>query len=134
MRLIIAAASALTLLAACTQETGEDADATAEIAAEGPVQATSAVTFDEHIGTWNVTYADGSTAVTTNREDGSFTTELGSGEVIEGLWALSDDGTTCWDSGGEEGATCYTVSPAAEDGSRTLTLEDGTEVTVTPAE
>ena len=129
MKKIIAAASALTLLAACAEE------ATEEVVEEeaGAVEATSGVTFEEHLGVWDVTYPDGTTGVTTNRPDGSYTQVVGDGDPVEGLWALSDDGTSCWDAGTEDGATCYTVSAADADGTRTLTAEDGTVLTVTPA-
>ncbi len=128
MKKIIACAAGLTLLSACSGESAEEASE--EPAA---VEVTSEVTFAEHLGTWDVTYPDGTTGVTTNRPDGTFTRIVGDAEPVEGLWAMSDEGTSCWDSGAETGAVCYVVGPADESGTRVLTAEDGSEVMVTPA-
>lgn len=120
MKKLIAAASVLAIAACAEPAPTEEAveEVVEEAAAEpgGP-------------GTYEVTYADGSVGMLTTSEDGTFSAtlgdEAGSGTVTE------VDGKVCFDADGdEEGATCWTNSEVAEDGSWTSTSDDGETVTV----
>lgn len=82
-------------------------------------------------GTYEVTWPDGATSVTTINEDGTFTSTQGE-ETASGT-VTDVDGKACFDSDGdEEGAMCWTGGEPAEDGSFSSTADDGTVVTVVP--
>ena len=124
MKKLIAAASVLAIAACAEPAPVEEAP---EEVAEEAAPATGGP------GTFEVTYADGSVGMLTTSEDGSFSAmlgeESGSGTVTE------VDGKVCFDADGdEEGATCWTNSDVADDGSWTSTSDDGETVTVRPVE
>lgn len=122
------AAASMVAIAACSAPapTEEAAETT-----EAPAEETAAIPGGP--GTYEVTYADGSVGMLTTAEDGTFSAtvgeESGTGTITE------VDGKVCFDSeGDEEGATCWTNSEVAEDGSWTSTSDDGETVTVRPVE
>ena len=121
MKKLIAIAS-VAVLAACQQaEAPEVEEVIEEVAAPAPVGA----------GAYEVTYADGTVGTMVSTEEGTFTTTIGdqtaTGTIVE------EDGKVCFDADGdEEGATCWTNSPAGEDGSFTSVSDDGDTVSVAP--
>lgn len=128
MKKLVSCVAAMALLTAC----GEDAPAEADIAATDVVAEVPADTMEDYLGAWDVTYPDGSTATTTNNADGSYSSVMADGTAISGLWTFGAD-ESCWHNDGDEEATCYVVGAAGEDGTRVLTMADGTSITVTPA-
>ncbi len=83
-------------------------------------------------GTYEVTYADGTIGTMVSAEDGTFTTSI-DGEVAGSGTYTDTDGQVCFDSDGdEEGAQCWTNSPAADDGSFTSVSDEGETVSVVP--
>lgn len=123
MKKLIACASALFVLSACAEEAVDEAPVE-EVAEAGD-------TMEDYLGAWDVLYPDGSTGVTTNNADGSYTATMPDGSAASGLWSFGPD-QSCWQASGEEEARCYTVSEPAPDGARTLTDADGNGLIVTP--
>ncbi|GAA0271731.1 hypothetical protein GCM10009127_09990 [Alteraurantiacibacter aestuarii] len=129
MKKLIACAACLAILSACSETSDDAAQESAET-----VQPVSDFTFEEHLGAWDVVYPDETTAVTTNRPDGTFTTQMADGTVSEGTWSMQDDGSSCWMPTGEDEPRCYTIGAADENGTRALTMPDGQIAYVTPVQ
>jgi len=122
MKKLLASVAVLAVLSACSQEPEAPAAPVEEVAAP-------AVTKESYIGQWNVTLADGSTHVTTNNPDGSFTRVMSDGTTDSGFWTFTAE-QSCWTpEGGVE--TCYAIGPEDAAGKLTLTATDGTIVTAT---
>ncbi len=120
--------AAVAALSACSQQTEE----TKETAA--PAETTAAavpVSTATPPGEYEVKMADGTIASTIINADGTYVDADPKGKGTKGKFA-SRDGKDCFDPDGDEAETCWSVSPAAADGSFTATSPDGTTVTVTP--
>lgn len=115
------AVAAIAIVTACSKPATQEPEATAEPAA--------ATAPNEGPGTFEVTYADGSTGSVTTTAEGTFTANRGE-ESAAGT-VTQADGKICFDAeGDEEGATCWTNSEPGEDGSWSSTSDDGETVTV----
>jgi hypothetical protein len=120
MRKLIACMATLAFVTACGQ--GGDDPAAVETTEAAP-----AATMETYVGSWNVTYADGSIGTTTNNADGTFFRQLGDDTENAGTWTFTPE-QSCWTTEGGE-PECYTISPADADGMITLTATDGSTVT-----
>ena len=124
MRKLLASVALLATISACSQEAEEPAAVEETAAAAAP-----AATLETYAGAWNVTRPDGSTHVTTNNADGTFTRTYPDGGTESGTWTLTAD-RGCWTvEGGTE--ACYTISDEDAAGTVTLTADDGAVVTAT---
>ncbi len=125
MKRIISCMALLAIVSGCSQEAEAPAEPVEEVA-EAP-----AVTMANYVGAWDVTLADGSTHVTTNNADGTFTRTFADGTADGGIWTFAAD-QSCWTPEGGE-AACYTVGEADAAGTLTLTnVTDGSVITATP--
>ncbi len=121
MKKLIALASIAALAACAEAEAPAVEEAAEEVAAPAPVAA----------GTYEVTYADGSVGTMVSEDDGTFSMTIG--ETTGTGTYVDQDGKVCFDADGDdEGATCWTNSPAGEDGSFTSVSDDGDTVSVAP--
>ena len=121
MKKLIALASIAALAACAEAEAPAVEEAAEEVAAPAAVGA----------GTYEVTYADGSVGTMVSEDDGTFSMTIG--ETTGTGTYVNQDGKVCFDADGdEEGATCWTNSPAGEDGSFTSVSDDGDTVSVAP--
>ncbi len=129
MNKLVACAATLAILAACGQEQSGVPEGGYDrgLAPEPDIGA-----MEDYLGAWDVTYPDGSTGVTTNNEDGSYDVVLDNGAAFTGLWSYGED-KSCWQAEETEEATCYVVSDSDENGTRTLTADDGSALIVSPA-
>lgn len=83
-------------------------------------------------GTYEVSDAAGKKLMTsTINADGTYADDLVSGQRVAGI-VKEENGKTCFDPSGKAPAECYTVSPAAADGSFTATDSKGVTVTIKP--
>jgi len=123
MKKLIACMAGLAFISACAQEAEEPAPEVEEVA--------PSASMEDYLGTWTVTYPDGSTGVTTNNADGTYTSELADGTATNGAWVFGEE-QSCWTPEGAEEDICYTVSDSDETGTRTLTMDDGNVLTVSP--
>ena len=123
MKKLLASVAVLAVLSACSQEPEAPAAPVEEVVAAPPV------TKDSYVGQWNVTLADGSTHITTNNADGSFTRVMSDGTNDKGFWTFTAE-QSCWmpENGVE---TCYSISAPDAAGNLTLTAPDGSVVTAT---
>ena len=127
MKKLIAIAT-IAALAACSQ-LAEKAPAPAETAATDAATAAA----DDMTGTFDVKMTDGTMAKTIINADGTYVDVGPDGSEVKGTFTRAD-GQDCFDPEGDEAATCWTVTPAAADGSFSATTVDGkTTVTVTRA-
>lgn len=125
MRKLLATMAIMAVVTACAEE----AEAPAEPVEE--VEAAPAVTMESYVGAWDVAMADGSTHVTTNNADGSFTRTYPDGTSNGGIWTFAAE-QSCWATDGGE-SDCYAISEADAAGMITLTnVTDGSVVTATP--
>ena len=125
MKKLIALA-AIATLAAC----GERAEEAAPVETAAP-EATAAAVADDPTGTYTVKMADGTTGTTVINADGTYVDTDKDGKEIRGTFARRD-GKDCFDPEGDDPEECWTVAPAAADGSFVATSPDGkTTVTVT---
>ena len=123
------------LLAACSQKTDTtDADAAASEAAAMPADVTAtgpATANGATPGSYDVTYADGSTSVDTLMADGTYVSRDANDKVTEkGMWAVKD-GKTCFTPEGKT-ETCFSEGARAADGSFDATGPDGKVTKVKP--
>ncbi len=130
-KLLIAAGGAM-LLAGCQQDAAPPEPApsdTATTISDGPSpMATTAVTAEMLVGTWDDTLADGTKTTTTFTADGKYSDADGSAgtyEVKDGKACLT--GTAGPDSGK---TNCWTLGAPGGDGSMPATADDGTAITV----
>ncbi|WP_340587109.1 hypothetical protein [Erythrobacter alti] len=131
MRKLIPAIAAVALLGACTEV--EEADPVVEETADAESMTdANGETMEAYLGEWDVTYPDGTTGVTTNNADGTYSAVLPDGSTIDGNWTFGAD-ESCWvpNAEGVEPA-CYAVGAADETGARVLSMADGTSITVSP--
>lgn len=119
--------AAVAVLSACSQQ----AEETKEPAAPSETTAAASAATGTPPGEYEVKMADGSVASTTINADGSYVDTDPKGKAIKGKIAFKD-GKDCFDPDGDEAEVCWSLSPAAADGSFTATAPDGTAVTVTP--
>lgn len=131
MKKLLACTAALALVSACAEPAEQEAPAEEAVAAADAVTDGNGDTMEAYLGDWDATYPDGSTGVTTNRDDGTYTVTMADGTTINGLWSFGPD-QSCWHAEGEDEATCYTVGAPDADGARVLTTADGEEITVSP--
>ena len=125
MKKLLASMAMLAALSACSQEAEAPAAPVEEVAA------TPAVTMQTYVGTWNVAMADGTSHVTTNNPDGTFSSVYSDGSADGGSWTFTLE-QSCWTADGAE-AVCYTMSEADAAGTITLTnVADGSVITATP--
>ena len=120
--------AAVVALSACSQQ----AEETKETAA--PAETTAAavpVSTGTPPGDYEVKTADGTIASTTINADGTYVDTDPKGKATKGKIAFKD-GKDCFDPDGDEAEVCWSLSPAAADGSFAATAPDGTAVTVTP--
>ncbi|WP_394727825.1 hypothetical protein [Altererythrobacter sp. GH1-8] len=129
MRKLIIVAS-LAALAACAQDAEPEAEP--EEAVEDAVP--MAVDGGTLAGAYTSTGADGTVAVWTLAEDGTFTLETEGSDPVTGTFTNTDTETGanfCADPEGEEvGEICYAISTPAEDGSWTATDPEGNVLTI----
>lgn len=108
-------------LAAC----GNPAEESDEPAATATPAATETAAEESSAGTWDVTLADGSRFTATLNADGTYQDSDAAGAVTaRGTWEDRPDGTTCFDSEGDDPVVCYTVGEPAADGSMIATPND----------
>lgn len=82
-------------------------------------------------GSYDIAYEDGSAAVLTVRDTGTYEVVLGE-DTLTGTVEMGEGGEICYtNDDGETPTQCWTNSEAAEDGSWTSTSEAGETVTVT---
>ncbi len=125
MKKVMFCLAATAMIAAC----GDSADeAASEVAVEAPAPTS---VREDYLGSWTVSYPDGSRGVTTNNDDGTYLVEMEDGTSITGTWTFGED-ETCWNPDEGETGGCYSVSAPEFDGSRVLTAEDGTMMIVSP--
>lgn len=120
--------AAFAALSACSQQAEETKETAAPAETAAPVAAASTGTAP---GEYEVKMADGTIASTIINADGTYVDADPKGNGVKGKFA-SKDGKDCFDPDGDEAEKCWSVSPAAADGSFTATAPDGTAVTVTP--
>ncbi|AJA09134.1 hypothetical protein SKP52_11170 [Sphingopyxis fribergensis] len=122
--------AALTALSACSQKAAESRDAAAtptETAAPAPTANPGTAP-----GSYDVKLADGTVASTVINADGTYVDTDATGKTVKKGKFAHKDGEDCFDPDGDEAEECWTLSPAAADGSFTATNPEGTTVTVTP--
>lgn len=125
MKTLLASVAMLAALSACSQETEAPAAPVEEVAAA------PAVTVQTYVGVWDVALADGTSHVTTNNPDGTFSRVYSDGFTDGGSWTFTLE-QSCWTADGAE-AACYTMSEADAAGTITLTsVSDGSAITATP--
>ena len=120
--------AAVAALSACSQS-AEEAPAPEETVAAP--EAPAAMTAAEAAGSYDVSYPDGTTGVTTIHADGTFVATDGSNVETRGTWAMKD-GKSCFDPEGDAVEACWTQTEPDANGVFTATAPDGTVVTVTP--
>lgn len=130
MTRLLACAAVTALLCACSPQAEEPAPQETEAASEPVVTAPEFDTMESYVGTWEITYPDGAKATLTNDPDGTYTLVRDGSELL-GLWSFGTE-QSCWQEEEAEEAACYTVGAAQADGSRVMTRDDGTVVTVKP--
>lgn len=114
-------------LAACS-EPAPAPEAPVETVAPTP-EAAMAPDGQPAAGSYDVTYADGSTGQVTMTADGTYSGVQG--DVTTTGTVAEVDGKTCFDPAGDDtAAVCWTESEAAADGSWTATNDAGETVTV----
>tara|TARA_B100001057_G_C22409853_1_gene779229 strand:- start:15 stop:437 length:423 start_codon:yes stop_codon:yes gene_type:complete len=131
MKKLICAVAATALLAACNSEAEEEVVDEPVAEEEVVLIDTNGETMEAYLGDWDTTYPDGSTAVTTNNADGTYSAVLEDGTTMSGTWTFGAE-QSCWLADDSSSPTCYTVGAGDENGTRVLTMDDGTTVTVTP--
>lgn len=82
-------------------------------------------------GTYETVYEDGSVVTVVVGEDGSISQTTEDGETLTAMFVPGEEGQRCIDMG-EDGIQCGTESEVAEDGSWTVTGDDGVTFTVRP--
>ena len=130
MKKLICAVAATALLAACNSEAEEEVVDEPSVEEEVVLTDTNGETMEAYLGDWDTTYPDGSTAVTTNNADGTYSAVLDDGTTMSGTWTFGAE-RSCWQAHDSRSPTCYTVGAADENGTRVLTMDDGTTVTIT---
>ena len=100
MKRLIAGAALLVAISACSQAADEPAAAVEKAA---PVTA-----MEDYVGAWTVTQPDGTTYVTTNNADGTFSDTYSDGTTKAGTWTYAPE-QSCWTTEGQPQA-CYTIS------------------------
>lgn len=129
MRLFVSCAAAIALLSACSEAEVEE-PVVDDPVEEAVVTDANGDTMEAYLGDWDVTYPDGSTGVTTNNADGTYTVTMADGTTMQGSWVFGAE-ESCWTEDGAE-PICYTVGAPDENGTRELTMADGTVIMVTP--
>lgn len=130
MKKLIMAASSIALLGACSEVAVEE-EAVEEVAVAEVMTDANGDTMEAYLGEWDVVYPDGSTGISTNNADGTYTAVPTDGEADNGTWSFGAE-ESCWTSAVTEDVTCYTVGAADENGTRILTMADGNTISVTP--
>lgn len=133
MRKILTAMAILPfVLSACSQEPAEAPAEEPSAEAAAPASGTG---NGSPPGAYQATAADGTVTISTINADGTYTDSDAQGAVVaEGTYAVVD-GKTCF-MPATEGVTpmCYTESAPGPDGSFTATGDDGSVVSVAPAD
>lgn len=132
MHKFVYVAAAAALLGACTSEAEEEVVDEPVVQEEIALTDANGETMEAYVGRWDVTYPDGTPGVTTNNPDGTYTAEMADGTTVNGNWTFGAE-QSCWQADEARNPTCYTVGASDEDGTRTLTMDDGNTITVTPA-
>lgn len=134
MKYLTPIAAALAL-AACSQQ-ADDAPAPTETADTAMTSAeptnTSQLDAEDAVGTYDVTWADGTVTTTMINADGTYVDTMEGEETATGNWLVKEGKSCLTPEGGAE--MCWTDSARADDGSWTATAEDGTTVTVRKAD
>lgn len=120
-------------LSACSQK-AEEPKENAAAPVENTATATAATTESPTSapGDYDVKMPDGSMASTTINADGTYVDTEADGKQVKGKF-YGKNGKDCFDPDGDEPEMCWTVSPAAADGSFTAKSDDGKmQVTVSP--
>ena len=99
---------------------------------EEAVEEAPAMSIAPPAGSYQTVWEDGTTYDVVVGEGGSITQTSADGEVMSGMFVAGEEGKRCIDYGGEQGVICATESEPAEDGSWTVTGDDGGSFTVTP--
>ena len=127
------ALAGIAALAACQQ-----AEAPAPEAAEEAADTPMAIDGGPLAGTYNAVDSEGTTAVWTLAEDGTFTLAAEGADPVAGTYTNTpnDDGATfCADPEGDDTPeACWAIGKPGEDGSWTATAEDGSVLTITRGE
>jgi hypothetical protein len=120
------------LLAGCSSPPAEEAP-DVEPATEAAETAGMVSANGSPPGTYEVTAADGTVTRTVLNADGTYTDMAEDGTVLaEGTWVIAD-GKSCFTPSTEGvDAMCFTESAPAEDGSFTVTPDEGEPATVRP--
>ena len=123
------ALASMAALAACAE-----AEAPAPEPTEEVVEAATAIDGGPLAGAYQTTDTEGTEAMWTLAEDGTFTLETEGEDPVSGTYTNTpgDEGATfCADPDGDEaGETCFAISVPGEDGSWTATDPDGNVLTV----
>ena len=132
--------SGVILLAACSGAqqaepvTDETTAADEETVSVDPSMWTSA---EDAVGTYNLTYADGTEGTISVTSDGAVNASIGGAEFTATVTA-EEPGRMCYSNFSGDDAPveqqCWVNSPANEDGSWEFTGDDGTTGTARPAE
>ncbi len=121
--------AAVAALAACSNK-AEEAPAAENTAASSAEVAGKSITPP---GLYTVTNDKGPAGTTLINADGTYVDKAPDGTEIKGT-IIGKNGMDCFDPEGDEGETCFTLTPPAADGSFKATSTDGKmTVTVTPA-
>ncbi|AKQ42859.2 hypothetical protein CP97_13710 [Aurantiacibacter atlanticus] len=131
MRNWIICAASFAMLSACAEEAEEPV--MEEPVEDAVLTDMNGETMEGYLGTWTVQYPDGAEGMTTNNPDGTYDYVLPDGTEASGTWEFGA-AESCWDADGDGEGTgaCYTVSAGDENGTRVLTMADGTQIKVTP--
>ncbi|MCM8557296.1 hypothetical protein [Sphingomicrobium sediminis] len=128
MKKLVLLAGALTLAACNNADSAADEAPAEDMAMEAD---DGAAEEESMAGTYEVTWPDGSTSVTTVSEDMTWSAVGEDGETVSGTISENEEGQTCFaQDGSDEAPRCWTNSEAAEDGSWQSTDQDGTTITV----
>ena len=121
--------AAVASLAACNTKT-EEAPVAENSAASAAELAGKSTTPP---GLYTVTNDNGPAGTTLINADGTYVDTAPDGSQVKGA-ITGKNGMDCFDPEGDEGETCFTLTPPAADGSFKATSTDGKmTVTVTPA-
>lgn len=134
MKKLIACAGVLTLVA-CGQPAETEAEPEEVVEEEAVAMAVDGGTL---VGAYSTTSEDGTEAVWTLANDGTFTLETEGVDPVTGTYTNTDTetgATFCADPEGDEaGEICYDISTPAEDGTWTATDPDGNVLAVSRKE
>lgn len=136
MKKIVAYASLLAL-AACAQPAEEDVDASPD---QTSVEQITPLAVDGGplAGAYSTVDAEGTEALWTLAEDGTFTLETDGADPVSGTYTNTDGdtgSTFCADPEGDDaGEVCFAISIPGEDGRWTATDPEGNVLQVTRAE